>query len=160
MAGVQNLSSATAPDISEKSSTAAATSAAAASTGAAAAASASTTQARRTGQNSPKRPSAGASPKVAAAAAVAAAGLSRGRGRTNKAGTVPKAAAAVAEMLQGASLCSDTDAIFKSLAGVLAEAQEESQQVGLTLSEHWLSPFFVVAAVFSELRAVVCDFRP
>lgn len=41
----------------------------------------------------------------------------------------PKAYAAVAEMLNGASDCSDMDEIFKSLSAVLAYAQEESRQV-------------------------------
>ncbi|CAB1115756.1 unnamed protein product [Ectocarpus sp. CCAP 1310/34] len=40
----------------------------------------------------------------------------------------PKASAAVAEMLTGASGCEDMDEIFKSLSAVLAEAQAESRQ--------------------------------
>ncbi|CBN78887.1 conserved unknown protein [Ectocarpus siliculosus] len=40
----------------------------------------------------------------------------------------PKASAAVAEMLTGASGCEDMDEIFKSLWAVLAEAQAESRQ--------------------------------
>lgn len=53
----------------------------------------------------------------------------RGNQSTTVAAMAPKAAVAVAEMLQGASECSDMDEIFKSLASVLADAQEESQQV-------------------------------
>lgn len=49
--------------------------------------------------------------------------------RAPEAKGVPKAAVAVSEMLKVASESSDTDEIFKSLAGMLAEAQEESQQV-------------------------------
>lgn len=58
----------------------------------------------------------GAAAPAAAAAATAAA-------------ATPRAYAAVAEMLNGATDCSDMDEIFKSLSAVLADAQEESRQV-------------------------------
>lgn len=74
---------------------------------------AETTQGRRgeaAGRPAPRQAKAGGA--AAAAAAVA-----------------PKASAAVAEMLTGASGCEDMDEIFKSLSAVLAEAQAESRQV-------------------------------
>ncbi|CAM9336477.1 unnamed protein product, partial [Ectocarpus fasciculatus] len=53
----------------------------------------------------------------------------KGGGAAAAAATVaPKASAAVAEMLTGASGCEDMDEIFKSLSAVLAEAQAESRQ--------------------------------
>lgn len=55
---------------------------------------------------------------------------SSGASEAGKSAGPAPAAAAVAEMLSRASECSDIDEIFKSLADVLAEAQEESQQVG------------------------------
>lgn len=53
----------------------------------------------------------------------------KGGGAAPAPAVAPKASAAVAEMLTGASGCEDMDEIFKSLSAVLAEAQAESRQV-------------------------------
>lgn len=84
---------------------------------------------------------AGAAAAAAPAAPTAVSGRSKAGGRQNSrqgrgaAGTVaaattavPKASAAVAEMLTGARDCADMDEVFKSLSAVLAEAQAESRQ--------------------------------
>ncbi|CAM9507607.1 unnamed protein product, partial [Ectocarpus sp. 8 AP-2014] len=52
----------------------------------------------------------------------------KGGGAAAAPAVAPKASAAVAEMLTGASGCEDMDEIFKSLSAVLAEAQAESRQ--------------------------------
>ena len=61
-----------------------------------------------------------------AGVAAGAGGVGQGAGAGKNSS---KASKAVAEMLDGASDCVDMDEIFKSLAAVLAAAQEESRQV-------------------------------